>query len=89
MNFEEQRQEFGKCRKEVFDLLKIVTKETEQEQWYQYNTEPQYHMVVQHLTDVFMTIKTNRYFQEEKERLNADLQQMFKTHSNYNMNERF
>lgn len=53
---------YQECFEDAFNLIRLVTHETEEEQQVNYKTNKEYVAVIQHLTDIYYTLKTNKYF---------------------------
>jgi hypothetical protein len=62
MAYKERQKSMAHAR----DLIRTITKETEEEQLIRFNNDVLYNKVINHIAEAFYLIATNEYFKEEQ-----------------------
>lgn len=60
---------YQECVIEAFNLIRIITHETEEEQNLRYRNNSDYNAVINHLSHMYYTFKTNKCLKREQKEL--------------------
>ena len=68
--------QYQECRERTLELLRVATNETVEQQINRYMNEAYYSAVVEHITQMYHLIATNKHFQQEQKVIQARLERL-------------